>query len=253
MKETGARSVLETARDLAVARAQKEGLSDKPILIRARVLSVREAIGNPEEYDFPLLKGKEKIIEADYAGHLGHAYTDMYGGFEGSVGDLFRMHAVNNYRRALQVAAINALAGYWGLLEDDAVHCKDDRPKKCAAQCREFIGRSYPGAEKIAFIGYQPALLDAFSGRYRLRILDLDKDNIGQHRFGTTVQDGGRDMPEAVAWADLVLATGSTITNGTIDDILNLAGKDKTVFYGVTIAGPAVLLGLKRICFPQSP
>ena len=252
MTQKSMSSVLEAARSVVMARVKKEALSKQPILIRARVLSTQEAIGNPEEYDFPLLKGKEKIIEANYAGHLGHAYTDMYGGFEGSLEDLFGINPVNNYRKALQVAAINALSGYWGLIED-AVHCKDGQPKKCALQCREFIEKNFPSVEKIAFIGYQPALLDALSGRYQLKILDLDQDNIGQARFGTIVEDGRFDMPQAVAWAQLVLATGSTITNGTLDEILDLAGRDKTIFYGVTIAGPAALLGLERMCFPVSP
>jgi hypothetical protein len=244
-------SILEEAKNVVLARVRQEVLSEQPILIKARVLSIQEAIGNPEEYDFPLLKGKEKIIEADYCGHLGHAYTDMYGGFRGSLESLFKMAPVNNYRRALQVAAMNALAGYWKLV-DHTVHCKDEQPKKCALRCREFIEKTLPQVKNIAFIGYQPAILDILCGRYRLKILDLDKDNIGQNKFGSVVLDGQKDISGVLAWADLVLATGSTITNGTIDDILQQAGRDKTIFYGVTISGAAALLGLQRICFPGS-
>ncbi|MDD5574890.1 MAG: hypothetical protein PHH75_06905, partial [Candidatus Omnitrophica bacterium] len=136
-------AVLEAVKDIVLARINQESLSDRPILIKARALSPQEAIGNPETYDFPLLKGKEKIVEADYDGHLGHAYTDMPGGFQGSLSGLFGMAVINNYRRALQVAAINALVSRWGLVQD-TVHCKDEQPRTCARRCRAFIEEKYP-------------------------------------------------------------------------------------------------------------
>ena len=50
--------------------------------------------------------------------------------------------------------------------------------------------------------------------------------------------------------------TGNEIiqkVNDTINNILDLAGRDKVMFYGVTIAGPAGILNLKRIsCSPNS-
>ena len=47
-------------------------------------------------------------------------------------------------------------------------------------------------------------------------------------------------------WAELVLWTGSALSNATIADYMDL---DKEVlFYGTTGAGAASLLGLKRIC-----
>jgi len=241
-------AVLEAAKDLVVARIKEGALQDRLILIKARVLSAREAIGNPETYDFPLLKGKEKMVEADYDGHVGHAYTDMAGDFQGTLGELFGMAITNNYRRALQAAAINALVSWWGLV-DNTVHCKDGQPKACARRCRTFIEEKYPQITRIAFVGYQPALLDIFSKGYQLKVFDLDKDNIGQVKFGHVVLDPSRDLPEALSWAELVLATGSTLTNGTIDDVLRYAGGQKVIFYGVTIAGTAALLGLSRVCF----
>ena len=82
-----------------------------------------------------------------------------------------------------------------------------------------------------------------------MRVLDLDKGNISREKFGQIILDGSKDMKDAVRWSDLVLATGSTLVNDTIDEILALAGKDKVIFYGVTIAGAASLLNLNRICF----
>jgi hypothetical protein len=249
--QSGVFMLLEEVKQKVHHRLHEEGILRKRVHIKAKVLSVKEAIGNPERDDFPLLKGRERIVEADFEGRLGHAFTDMYGGFSGQLAELFDMPLDNNYRRALLTAAINALSVHWGWVAN-TTHCKDHQPKYCARQSVDFIRERYQGCKKIAFIGYQPALLEEFVKEYSLRILDLDADNIGQERFSTVILDGQKHMKEAICWADLVLATGSTIVNGTIDQIIKCAGgTDKVVFYGVTIAGAAACLGLKRICFTQ--
>lgn len=48
----------------------------------------------------------------------------------------------------------------------------------------------------------------------------------------------------------LLLATGSTLANGTIDDLMEAASgcNSRVVFYGSTAAGAAYLLGLERWC-----
>jgi len=55
---------------------------------------------------------------------------------------------------------------------------------------------------------------------------------------------------EALRWCDLALVTGTTVVNGTLEAILEVAG-EKAVFYGISIAGVAELLGLERFC-PRS-
>lgn len=240
--------ILDAAKEKFFHKLQKENLLHKRISLRAKVLSTEEAIGNPEEYDFPLLKGREKIIEAEFEGHKGHAFTDMYGGYEGSLKDVLDLPLSNNYRRALLVATINALMSYWGLVKD-TVHCKNEQPRECAKKSLRFLQEQYPLVNRIALVGYQPALIDALSKKYVLKILDLDKENIGTERFGCPVLDGGEYLRDAAEWSDLVLATGSTVVNGTIDDIVQAAVQKPVVFYGVTIAGVAGLLDLKRMCF----
>ncbi len=46
-------------------------------------------------------------------------------------------------------------------------------------------------------------------------------------------------------WYDLALVAGTTVVNGMIEPILELAGA-KAVFYRVSIAGVARLLGLEK-------
>ena len=62
---------------------------------------------------------------------------------------------------------------------------------------------------------------------------------------GVTIEDG-QNYEEAIAWATVILCTGSTIINGTITHFSE-AGKP-VYFYGTTIAGAAVILGLQRLC-----
>ena len=53
-----------------------------------------------------------------------------------------------------------------------------------------------------------------------------------------------KDMAEN---SDLLLVTGSTICNGSIVNFIPY--KEKTLFYGTTLAGAAYLMNLPRICY----
>lgn len=45
---------------------KSQNLLTQLVRIRARALSTEEAIGNPEADDFPLQKGKEKLMQAEF-------------------------------------------------------------------------------------------------------------------------------------------------------------------------------------------
>ena len=80
-----------------------------------------------------------------------------------------------------------------------------------------------------------------------IRLIDLDPDNVGQIKRGVLVE-GGDATQDALNWCDLLLVTGTTLANSTIDMFLT----DKPVlFYGTTISGGAALMGWDRFC-PQS-
>ena len=78
----------------------------------------------------------------------------------------------------------------------------------------------------------------------------MNPENLGKEKFGVVVLDGGAKAEEVLWWCDLALVTGTTAVNGTIKPILEMAGS-KAVFYGISIAGVAELLGLERFC-PRS-
>ncbi|HPX56879.1 MAG TPA: DUF364 domain-containing protein [Syntrophales bacterium] len=211
-------------------------------IISARTLAVKEAIGEPERKDYPLMRGKEFMMEADFRGAKGQAFTDMPANYEGSLADVLSLDLSDNAQRAVFVASLNAVMRYAGLASG-TVHCRDHEPGLCAQQLVTHIRDRYP-RPKVALIGYQPAMADSLSKAFPLRIVDLDADNIGKERAGVIVDDPAA-TPEVIAWCDVILSTGSTAVNGTIGHFLN----DKPViFFGVTVAGIAALCGLNRYC-----
>jgi len=218
------------------------GLMDTWVRVKARALSTEEAIGNPEGDDFPLQKGKERLMQAEINGAVGQAYTDQYGDFEGVLSDIFTMPLVNNFRRAVFVATLNAALRSLGRAEK-TVHCRDEGPELCAAELGRTIRDRY-GTVRIGQVGFQPAIAGALAESFSVRVLDLDPDNIGTRKRGVMIE--GADAQEGlIAWADLLLVTGTTLVNDTIGDFL---GDTPVLFYGTTIAGAAALMGWDRFC-----
>ncbi|MFC1642280.1 hypothetical protein ACFL5O_06280 [Myxococcota bacterium] len=48
---------------------------------------------------------------------------------------------------------------------------------------------------------------------------DLYRDNIGKERFGVEVWDGSTRTHDIIVQSDVVLFAGTTLQNGTFDDI----------------------------------
>jgi uncharacterized protein (DUF4213/DUF364 family) len=65
------------------------------------------------------------------------------------------------------------------------------------------------------------------------------------------IRDGSQRGDALVDESDLLLVTGSTAANGTLDDILAAANKRgvPVILFGVTGAAIAYLSGLRRLCF----
>jgi hypothetical protein len=220
-----------------------EGMMGETIkVVSARTLSPEEAIGKPDRTDYPLLKGKEVMVEAAFRGARAQAFTDMAGNFEDSLDGLMRLDLKNNFERGIFIAGFNAVMRYFGKTAN-TIHCKDGKPKVCAEQLPAFVRERF-GTPRIAFIGYQPAMIERLSEAFLLRVVDLDRDNIGAERFNLTIE-GPEKTEEVLSWGDIVIATGSTCVNGTIGAFL---GKKPAVFYGVTVAGMAALAGCTRYC-----
>jgi len=217
-------------------------LLSRMVRIHARALSTEEAIGNPDADDFPLQKGKERLMQADFLGSVGQAFTDRYGDFEGTLEEVFQMELKNNFRRAIFVASLNAGLRHTGQI-GQTVHCRDQEPNQCAAELTRHL-KARLGKARIAQVGFQPRMVEALSQEFPLRVLDLDPENIGSSKFHTLIE-GPENTDQAVEWADLLLVTGTTLVNGTIGRFLI---NKEILFYGTTISGAAHLMGWDRFC-----
>ncbi|MBN2406931.1 MAG: hypothetical protein JXJ19_04485 [Elusimicrobia bacterium] len=235
--------IYETLKSRFRETAGPSVIMDAVIKIKAKALTPEESLGNPFHDDYPLVKGKEKLVQADYRGFKGVAFTDMYGDHEASLSEILEMDLRNNFRRAILISAINAVLRSLGLA-DKTEHCRDEGLLNCASCLKEYIGRHYPG-KKILLVGFQPRFAETLAGNFDARIVDRAEGNVGKDVKGTKVSPED-DTGELIEWADMLFVTGSTFVNGTAEKFMN-TGRE-TVFYGVTCAGPAYLLGLKRFC-----
>jgi len=229
--------------------AQEHQLFDKEITVRCRALSPEEAIGKTERKDFPILTGKDIMIQAEFDGGIGQAYTCAPTEFSGTLQEILEFDVLNNiHDRGIFIAALNAVTRRYGIC-DRSIHCKNDGPESCAEKAMEYLAETYGKDLNIAQVGYQPAMLEGLSRTFEhVRVLDLDPAHVGKTHFGICVLDGVKDYEETILdWADLVLCTGSTLANASIENFLDI-GKD-VLFYGTTGAGAAALMGWKRLCY----
>ncbi|WP_321400618.1 Rossmann-like domain-containing protein [Maridesulfovibrio sp.] len=240
-------SVLKEVQSRAYEAWKAAGILDENIEVKARTLTTEEAIGNPEGDDFPLLRGKEKLMEAQFRGCKGQAFTDRYGNFSNTLREIAEMDLSNNFRRAIFVSALNAVQCSLGKAER-TIHCKDEGPALCAPQLGDYIEEKY-GKPKLGLIGYQPAMIKALSTRFEMRIVDLDPDNIGSEKCGITVE-GPDSTSEVLDDVNLLVVTGSTIVNDTLGNFLR---EDKpTIFFGTTVSAAAEMMGWQRFCCQSS-
>jgi uncharacterized protein (DUF4213/DUF364 family) len=70
-------------------------------------------------------------------------------------------------------------------------------------------------------------------------------------KYGTSIWDGRTKTEELITWSDVVLSTGSTIVNGTFDEIKEqaLSRRKRLLLFGVTGLGAAAPACLEVLCF----
>jgi hypothetical protein len=221
---------------------KENGLEGDEVTVRAATLSTEQAIGNPEDKDYPIVKGEERLMQAEFRGSRGQAFTDMYGNFSGRLVDIAAMDLKNNFRRAIFIASLNAVMRHLGLI-NQTIHCKDNQPRECGQELVKYIEKNY-GRPRIAMVGFQPRMVEALAKKFELRVTDMDKDNIGREKFGVKIDDPSR-AKENLDWCDIAVVTGTTIVNDTIDQFRT---NKPVVFYGITISGAAKLAGLNSFC-----
>lgn len=241
----------DSTAELKKAMAQKNIKLSTPVT--ARALGISEALGDPAPYkDFALQKGVEKLMDVEVDGAHGQAFTTYPSKWHGTIEDVLNLPTDSDRNRALLIGTINAVARLVNK-SDGTVHCKDREPDECGIDTAQKLDEIMGKDQIIGIIGYQPALLKHIAARFgvdRVRITDLNPDNIGEEKFGVTVWDGDADLEKLAEVCDLAFATGSSLANGSTERIIETFKKQgkEVIFFGTTIAGPASLLNLKRIC-----
>jgi hypothetical protein len=233
----------ERLREQFATIAAENALQEQAVaVVSARTLKPVESIGNPEREDFPLVKGREIMVEADFKGAKGQAFTDMPGDFQGTVSQILKLDLGDNFERAVFIASFNAVLRHLQCLEG-TIHCKDQEPEECAQCLVDYVREQY-GSPKIAFIGLQPAMVDHLARHFEMRVTDMDPDNQGQTKYGVPIEPVDHTQ-EVIEWGDVVFATGSTVVNNTYRSLL----QDRPlVFYGVTVSGVAYLTDCPQYC-----
>ena len=243
--------ILERARTQFAEIIAQQRLQQVGVSVHVIPLTPEEAIGAPWRRDFPIIIGKERVIEARVLGAKGQAFTDSPQVFEGTVTDVLDLDLTMSQNRAVFVASLNAVLNHLGMVKG-AVHCKDDEPEQCAVEIADKIARRF-GRSTVGLIGLNPAIAERLVERFGVagvRITDLDPDNVGSRRFGVEIWDGNDRTEDLIDASDVVLLTGTTLVNGTFDHILELIAthEKRYVVYGMTAAGVCRLTGIDRIC-----
>jgi len=235
--------------------AQEHNLLEEPVSITARILKNEEAIGNPTRQDYPLLKGKEFLMEAKFHECCGQAFTDAPSERVATLSEIIDLPLDNVPDRAIFIATLNAVMRFVKP-EFATIHCHDDEPETCADEIIKQLQNQ--AVQRVGLIGLQPAILENLAktfGPDNVICIDRDENMRNSEKFGVPIKWGDEKEAETLfAQSDVVLSTGSTIVNGSLAGFLSLAEKYKTgiYFYGTTIAGAAELMGLQRFCFKST-
>lgn len=244
-------SPLEESKIIFEKIVRENSLSNADISIIVKTLSPEEAIGTPGRRDFPIVTGKERVVEAEFQGAKAHAFTDSPKEFVGRLDEIIGMPLAGNGERAIFIAAMNAVLKYLNIIEI-TLHCKDEEPEQCAKEIAAYIKETLK-AGRVGLIGLNPAILEMLSAAFgpeNVKITDLDPQNIGTVKYGVSVLDGNSMTDRLVKESDVVLLTGTTFVNGTFDGILKSIREHNKEYliYGVTCTGISKLTGLNRIC-----
>jgi len=242
---------LEELRERLSAIIAEHKLGGERIRVTIGPLSAEEAIGTPSRQDFALLEGKEVMIEANFMGSSGQAFTDQPQGFEGTIDDVQGLSLTTTSNRAIFVSTLNAMTAHLGM-STGVRHCRDNEPDKCGLQIAHDLMERF-GKIKVGLVGFQPAILENLARSFGIRNVqcsDLNPKNIGSHKFGVEIWQGTTATMKLIKWSDLLLVTSSAIVNNTFDGIRQETASQgkRLITFGVTGAGACALLGLERIC-----
>ena len=110
----------------------EEGILGEQVVINTKSLTPEEAIGITKRKDFPIITGKDVMVQAECMGSLGQAFTDAPSAYRGTLEEICSLDLADDpYSRGLFIAALNAVMKHSGRA-DCTVHCRNEGPESCA-------------------------------------------------------------------------------------------------------------------------
>ena len=226
--------------DALRALAAEKGWINDSIEVECKALTTEEAIGTPEEQDYPIQKGKETMLQVAFHDSFGQAFSrEVLAHRTYSLKEVLELPLESDWQRAVLIASANAVFAAAEKI-DRTIHCKNQEPKECAGCLGEITS-----GEKVALFGHQPRFLEKLHELGEVRCVDIDPDLIGTTSDGVTIE-GPEKTQETIDWADRLLVTGSATVNDTFSLFVD-TGKPLHVF-GTTGAAMSHVLGLTRYC-----
>jgi hypothetical protein len=243
-------STLLQAREKFKNIIQSYNFLDNDVTVMVKNLSPEEAIGQPGRRDFPIVIGKERVMEAEFQWAKAQIFTDTPKEFTGKLREAIGIPLLSNAERAVFIGVMNAVLKRLNNFQS-TLHCRDNELELCAkelsARIKEF------GAQKVGLIGFNPAILESLSNAFgagNINTTDLNEKNIGLEKYGVEIWNGNTMTEQLVEHSDFILVTGTTFVNDTFDRIWKVIQlyKKKYFIYGVTSAGICELMDFNRIC-----
>ena len=233
-------NLLEKLKDELGKVAEEKQWLDRELTVECNALSTEEAIGTPEEQDYPIQKGQETMLQVSFMGSKGQAFSrEVFRSRTTTLKDVLELPLDSDGHRAILIASANAAFCESGLI-DRTIHCKNQEPADCAKELGEITS-----GEKVALFGLQPRFLEKLNELGEVRCVDIDPDLIGTAPQGVLIE-GPEKTVEIMEWADRILVTGSATVNDTFSRFLETE-KPLHVF-GTTGAAASHTLGLTRWC-----
>ncbi len=212
-----------------------------------RVVPSKEFSLPSEEY--AIAKGKEVIMECCFKNSRAHVFTAKpYKGVL-TLSKIVNLNLNSIANRSIFFCALNAVMRYLGIV-NKTIHCRGSEPEICGIELTKWLRKRY-GNIPILLVGYQPAFAKALTKVFdKVFITDMDSDNIGKTVNGVTIVDDSKNS-YFMRKVKIALITGSAVINSTLWPLIDEAKANnvETIVYGVSAAGVAKILKLKRLCF----
>ena len=127
-------------------------IENDTVTVSCRALTPQEAIGETARKDFPIITGKDVMIEATYRGSRGQAFTDSPTAFSGTLSAVLQMEiAHNSHNCGIFIATLNAVMNSVGLCSG-TVHCKTDGPEPVSYTHLDVYKRQVHGRFKKGIV-----------------------------------------------------------------------------------------------------